>query len=265
MDQERLQTILNMVASGEMTTTNAIDALRHLPFEDLDFARIDTHRAIRQGMPEVVFCPGKTPRQIIEICRRLKEKHSIVLASRATPDVSRAVLPELPDAVFNELAATIVYGDLPDPNESLPMVAVVTAGTGDLPVAEEAVVILQTQATPVVRIADVGVAGIHRLFDNMEVLRRASAVIVIAGMDGALPSVIGGLLECPVIAVPTSVGYGASFGGVAALLTMLNSCAAGLTVCNIDNGFGAAVAAIKIVRAIASGRATRDLAPGAVS
>lgn len=250
MEPERIALILNMVASGKMSSEEALGALRDLPYEDLGFAKLDTHRALRQGIPEVVFCPGKTAQQIGEICNRLKQHYSLVLASRATPDVAAEVLPMLQNAVYHELGRMIVHGSLPDPDDSLPPVAVLTAGTADLPVAEEAALVLQTQGVPVIRINDVGVAGIHRLLGNLESLRKASVVIVVAGMDGALPSVVGGLLQAPVIAVPSSVGYGASFQGLAALLTMLNSCAAGLTVCNIDNGFGAAVAAIKIVRSV---------------
>ncbi len=204
-------------------------------------------------MPEVIFCPGKTAGQVIEIFQRLKQNHNLVLASRATSEIAAATLSQIPDAVYHELGKMIVYGDLPDPDQSLPMVAVLTAGTADLPVAEEAALVLQSQAVPVTRLSDVGVAGLHRLLDNLELLRKAAVVIVVAGMDGALPSVVGGLLEAPVIAVPSSVGYGASFHGLAALLTMLNSCAAGVTVCNIDNGFGAAVAAVKIVKAMQVG------------
>jgi NCAIR mutase (PurE)-related protein len=251
MEPEKLRAILDSVASGDVTPDAALQALRDLPYEDVGFAKVDLHRSLRQGMAEVIFCPGKTPYQIAEICRRLRQHHAVVLASRAEPAVAQEVLSQLREgAVYHELGKVIVYGDLPNPDESLPAVAVVTAGTADLPVAEEAAIVLQSQGVPVVRLPDVGVAGIHRLLGNLDVLRNVSVVIVVAGMDGALPSVVGGLLEAPVIAVPTSVGYGASFQGLAALLTMLNSCAAGLTVTNIDNGFGAAVAAHKIVRAL---------------
>jgi NCAIR mutase (PurE)-related protein len=250
MEPEKIRTILDAVASGELTPDAALDALRTLPYDDVGFAKVDLHRTLRQGMAEVIFCPGKTAHQITEISRRLRQHHDVVLASRAEPDVAAKVLAELDGAVYHELGKMIVYGDLPSPSEALPAVAVVTAGTADLPVAEEAAIVLQSQGVPVVRITDCGVAGIHRLLGNLDTLRKASVVIVVAGMDGALPSVVGGLLEAPVIAVPTSVGYGASFQGLAALLTMLNSCASGLTVTNIDNGFGAAVAAIKIVRAL---------------
>jgi NCAIR mutase (PurE)-related protein len=254
MDLERLQAILNTVARGELSPEQALDTLRDLPFEDLGFAKVDLHRALRQGMPEVIFCPGKTSQQVVEICKRLKQHHALVLASRATPEQATAVLAQIPEAVYHELGKMIVCGSIPNPDESLPSVAVLTAGTADLPVAEETAIVLQSQGVPVLRLSDVGVAGIHRLLGNVDTLRKASVIVVVAGMDGALPSVVGGLVDIPVIAVPTSVGYGASFHGLAALLTMLNSCAAGITVCNIDNGFGAAVAAFRMVRSIRSAK-----------
>ncbi len=229
-----------------------MDLLRNLPYEELGFAKIDLHRSLRQGLPEVIFCPGKTAKQVVEIAHRLKQHHELVLASRATPELAAAVLPQLQGAIYNELGRMLIFGPLPQPDDSVPAVAIVTAGTADLPVAEEAAVILQSTAIPLVQVTDVGVAGIHRLLGNLELLQSAAVTIVVAGMDGALPSVVGGLLDSPVIAVPTSIGYGASFQGLAALLTMLNSCAAGLTVVNIDNGFGAAVAATKIISSIMS-------------
>jgi NCAIR mutase (PurE)-related protein len=250
MDKERLADIMQAVSRQELSPQDAMEMLRHLPYEDVGFAKLDLHRHLRQGMPEVIFCPGKTTEQIISIARRLSHHHQLVLASRASTEVAVQVLQEMPDAGYHELGKMLVFGSLPQPDEALPAVAVVTAGTADLPVAEEAAIVLQAHGAPVVRINDVGVAGIHRLLDNLETLHSASVTIVVAGMDGALPSVIGGLLEGPVIAVPTSVGYGASFQGIAALLTMLNSCAAGLTVVNIDNGFGAAVAAMRLLRAM---------------
>jgi hypothetical protein len=247
MDRERLAEILNAVAQQKLSPAQAMDQLRNLPYNDLGFAKIDTHRHLRQGVAEVIFCPGKTPDQIAAIAARLMADHAVVLASRATREQAVAVLNAVPQGVYHELAGMLVFGSLPQPNEALPTVAILTAGTADLPVAEEAALVLQSQAVPIVRVSDVGVAGIHRLFDNLPILRTAATTIVVTGMDGALPSVVAGLLEMPVIAVPTSVGYGASFQGMAALLTVLNSCAAGLTVVNIDNGFGAAVAALRIV------------------
>jgi NCAIR mutase (PurE)-related protein len=264
MDTDRLQAILDAVSRGECTVEQAMERLRHLPFEDLEFAKLDMHRSLRQGMAEVIFCPGKTAGQVVEIAKRLTAHHRVVLASKASPQLAASVLEQIPEAVYNQLGGMLIFGKLPHPDESLPKVAVLTAGTADLSVAEEAAVILQSQAIPVLRVSDVGVAGIHRLFDKMELLHQASVVIVAAGMDGALPSVIGGLLAVPVIAVPTSVGYGTSFQGLAALLTMLNSCAAGITVVNIDNGFGAASAAIRLITTIKR-QTSVQRPPGSVS
>ncbi|HEY9867677.1 MAG TPA: nickel pincer cofactor biosynthesis protein LarB [Candidatus Obscuribacterales bacterium] len=247
MDRTKLQAILAAVASGELSWQDAFDQLKALPYEELGFAKIDSHRALRQGFPEVIFCPGKTPEQIANIARQMKASHHLALATRADATQAQSVLSELEGAVYDQASRIIIVGTLPDPDESLPPVAVVSAGTADLPIAEEAAVVLTAHRIPVRRLYDVGVAGIHRLFDNMDTFKKVAATIVVAGMDGALPSVIGGIVEGPVIAVPTSVGYGASFHGLAALLTMLNSCAAGLTVVNIDNGFGAAMAAVRIV------------------
>jgi pyridinium-3,5-biscarboxylic acid mononucleotide synthase len=269
MDKERIAQILNSVSTGEVSPEQAMELLKNLPYEELGFARIDLHRSIRQGMPEVIFCPGKTVEQIVEIALRLKAHHKLVLASRLEPDVAAKVLPKLKasttegsiaenstsaGAFYNELGKMLIVGALPQPDETLPSVAVVTAGTADLPVAEEAAIVLQSAGVPVNRITDVGVAGIHRLLGSLDQLQKSTVTIVVAGMDGALPSVVAGLLASPVVAVPTSVGYGASFQGLAALLTMLNSCAAGLTVVNIDNGFGAANAALKIVNAIVAAK-----------
>lgn len=259
MDRDRLQDLLDAVARNELSPQDAMEKLRHLPYQDLGFAKVDMHRGIRQGMAEVIFCPGKTSQQIVEIARTLVANHKLVLATRATPDQANGVLSAWNEqgATYHELGRVLVFGELPQPDEALPVVAVVTAGTADLPVAEEAALVLQAHGVPVTRISDVGVAGIHRILNNVQPLMQASATIVVAGMDGALPSVVAGLLEAPVIAVPTSVGYGASFQGMAALLTMLNSCAAGLTVVNIDNGFGAAVAALRLIRLVQSARVTQ--------
>ena len=250
MDKRRIQAILNAVSLQELTVQGALEQLRNLPYEDLGFAKLDSHRSLRQGMAEVVFCPGKTAQQISEIAIRLRQYHRIVLASRANSELARAVLQLAPDAVYHELAQMLVFGQIPQPDESAPKVAVITAGTADLPAAEEAILVLQAEAIPVIRLSDVGVAGLHRLLNNLDILRQACSIIVLAGMDGALPSVVAGLFDVPVIAVPTSIGYGASFQGLAALLSMLNSCASGLTVANIDNGFGAATAAIRLVNVI---------------
>jgi NCAIR mutase (PurE)-related protein len=221
-------------------------------FTDLGFARVDTGRRTRRGFPEVIFCAGKLPGQILAIARTLLEADGIVLGTRATADQHQALLEEFPDARFDPVARCITIVRQPLP--ALPgVVAVVCAGTSDIPVAEEAAVTLETFGSKVDRINDVGVAGIHRLLAVRDRLEAANAVIVAAGMEGALPSAVAGLISKPVIAVPTSVGYGASFGGIAALLGMLNSCGSGVTVVNIDNGFGAAYAAANISRLLSLG------------
>lgn len=243
MDRIRLESLLRDVQSGTTNVPDALDALRDFPYESVgDFARLDTHRALRTGYPEVVFCQNKTPDQCAQIAERLRQSASCVLLTRAARDVARAVEAALPpgDATYHETARCIVAGTPPpSPNDGANYVAVVSAGTADMPVAEEAAVTLETLGSRVVRLYDVGVAGLHRLLDVRETLQGARALVVVAGMEGALASVVGGLVACPVVACPTSVGYGANFGGLAPLLTMLNSCATGVAVVNIDNGFGA--------------------------
>ncbi|MDX9974017.1 MAG: nickel pincer cofactor biosynthesis protein LarB [FCB group bacterium] len=238
MDPSKLKTLLESVAGGEVKPDEALHRLRSLPFEDLGFAKIDHHRSLRQGYPETIFCAGKTPEQVLQIVTRMREHGANVLATRCSPEIAQTVLAVHPDAVHHEAARAITIRVV-EPPVLEGYVAVVCAGTSDIPVAEEAVVTAESMGTTVQRVYDVGVAGIHRLFGQRETLVEAHAVIVCAGMEGALPSVVAGLVERPVIAVPTSVGYGASFGGIAALLGMLNSCATGLSVVNIDNGFGA--------------------------
>jgi pyridinium-3,5-biscarboxylic acid mononucleotide synthase len=244
---EQLEALLADVAAGRMAPHAALDRLRHLPFEDIAFARIDHHRALRQGHPEVVFCEGKTPDQVVAICERLEAASGSFLGTRATEPIATRLRARFPRLEWNELARTV---HLPSSERtrrpSTGTILVVSAGTSDLPVSEEAAVVAEVFGHTVERLTDVGVAGVHRLLAAGEQLQRARVIIVVAGMEGALPSVVGGLVKVPVIAVPTSVGYGASFGGLAALLGMLNSCAAGLTVVNIDNGFGAAAAASRI-------------------
>jgi pyridinium-3,5-biscarboxylic acid mononucleotide synthase len=247
---EQLEALLAEVAAGRMAPRAAVDRLRHLPFEDISFARVDHHRALRQGQPEVVFCEGKTPDQVLAICERLHAESGSFLGTRATPAVADALRSRFPDLIWNQLARTV---HLPGPIRRQPStttgtILVVSAGTSDLPVAEEAAIVAEVFGHEVERLVDVGVAGIHRLLAAGDRLRQARVIIVVAGMEGALASVVGGLVAVPVIAVPTSVGYGASFGGLAALLAMLNSCASGVTVVNIDNGFGAAAAASRICR-----------------
>ncbi len=252
MELDKLKTLLEAVARGDVAPEEATGQLKSLPFEDLGFAKIDHHRALRKGYPETIFCAGKTVEQVVEIVGRMRDHGSNVLGTRCDAEMGAAVVAAHPEATYHNLARCITL--TVDPPAMLAgKVAIVCAGTSDLPVAEEAVVTAESMGNRVERIYDVGVAGIHRLFHQRHRLDGANAVVVCAGMEGALPSVVAGLVECPVIGVPTSVGYGASLGGIAALLGMLNSCATGLTVVNIDNGFGAAVAAATINR-IANGK-----------
>lgn len=249
MNESALRRLLARVAGGELDLEQALSELRTLPFTDLGYARVDHHRALRQGVPEVIFAPGKTAEQIVGIAESLQEKGHTVLATRIDEAQASIVCDALPGALYNSVARTVVIqGRVPTRDRQ---VAVVTAGTSDLAVAEEAVITLKCCGVGVVRINDVGVAGLHRLLAALPVLNEAHVVIVLAGMEGALASVVGGLVASPVIAVPTSVGYGAAFGGVAALLGMLTSCASGVTVVNIDNGFGAAMAAVRMLDASA--------------
>jgi hypothetical protein len=242
-----LEALLADVAAGRVSPAAALERLRHFPVEDVDFARLDHHRALRQGHPEVVFCTGKTPEQVVTLCERLHAASGGFLCTRVGTDQAEPVRRRFPDVRWDPLGRTL---HLPLPGRATPEadpVLVVTAGTSDLPVAAEAAVTAEAWGARVERLTDVGVAGLHRVLLAGEQLHRAGAIVVVAGMEGALPSVVGGLVDVPVIAVPTSVGYGASFGGLAALLAMLNSCAAGVTVVNIDNGFGAGVAAARVV------------------
>lgn len=246
MRRERVRALLDDVAAGTLNPDAALDALALEPIESLGFATIDHHRSLRQGYPEVIFAPGKTVDQTVTIAAHIAARGDGFLVTRADADKREALAARFADAEINELARTAYLAPLTPVQPGTGTVAVVTAGTADLPVAEEAAVTLRATGDTIARVTDVGVAGIHRLLARRDELTSARVVIVVAGMDGALPSVVGGLVRCPVIAVPTSVGYGASFGGLAALLTMLNSCAAGVTVVNIDNGFGAAMAASRI-------------------
>jgi NCAIR mutase (PurE)-related protein len=246
MDQDRLRELLEDVRAGRLGLDSALERLRHLPFEDLGFAKLDHHRHLRCGMPEVIFCAGKTPPQAAEIAHRMLESGTSVMATRASQAHWDALRGLCPNARHFETARIVLLGGPPPAEAAAGLVLVVTAGTSDLPVAEEALVTSQVLGNRTEIISDVGVAGIHRLFAHSERLREARAIIVVAGMEGALPSVVAGLVACPIVAVPTSVGYGANFGGIAPLLTMLNSCAAGVAVVNIDNGFGAGCMASRI-------------------
>jgi NCAIR mutase (PurE)-related protein len=247
MNTENLRKLLENVKNGGTSVDSALSELKLLPFEDLGFAKIDNHRSLRNGYPEVIYCQGKTIEQIKSIVVRLMENDSNIMATRAGRDVYDGISELTGDAVYYEAARIVVIKkrDLA-PTEKI--IAVVTAGTSDIPVAEEAAVTAETMGNSVNRIYDVGVAGIHRLLSKTEEIRQANCVIAVAGMEGALGGVVAGLVDKPVIAVPTSVGYGANFKGDAALLTMLNSCAEGLAVVNIDNGFGAGYIATQINR-----------------
>jgi NCAIR mutase (PurE)-related protein len=250
MIRERVRTLLEDVAAGRASIDQALAQLDAAPVEDLGFANIDHHRALRAGFPEVVFGEGKSVEQTVAICERLAIKGDGFLVTRANESQLGELRKKFPALVTNALARTArLAGATPLVKSVNKPAMIVTAGTSDLPVAEEAAETLAALNLPAARLTDVGVAGIHRLLSQHDALRDAAVVIVVAGMDGALPSVVGGLVRVPVIAVPTSVGYGASFEGLSALLAMLNSCAAGVTVCNIDNGFGAAMAAARILNA----------------
>ncbi|MHC4193726.1 MAG: nickel pincer cofactor biosynthesis protein LarB [Planctomycetota bacterium] len=251
MQVEELRRLLEEVKGGDISIDQAVEKLRQLPFEDLGFAHIDHHRQIRRGFPEVIYCPGKTTEQIIAIFGTLAEKGNNVLATRAEEQVFEALkeTKKFPEARYEKLAKAIVL-EQKQFGVSKTIVPVITAGTADLPVAAEAQVTAGVMGQRTELICDVGVAGLHRLFGHLQKLQEANVIIVVAGMEGALASVVGGLVSCPVIAVPTSIGSGANFQGFSALLTMLNSCAAGVTVVNIDNGFGAAVTATLINRKI---------------
>ena len=247
MEIEKLRILLEEVKGGEIAVDDALQSLRTLPFEDLGFSKIDHHRQLRTGFPEVIFCQGKTVEHVKQISERILAAGHPLLATRATPDMYKAVQAVQPTARYNELGRTITVSQSAEATGT-PGILVVSAGTSDLPVAEEAVETALMMGNQPERLYDVGVAGLHRLMSNHEKLLGARVIIVVAGMEGALPSVVGGLVDCPVIAVPTSIGYGASFGGLAALLGMLNSCASGVTVVNIDNGFGAGYSASLINR-----------------
>ncbi|HIJ52065.1 MAG TPA: nickel pincer cofactor biosynthesis protein LarB [Planctomycetes bacterium] len=251
MRAEQLKKLFEQVKNDEVGIDEAIEKLRHLPFEDLGFACVDHHRQIRRGFPEVIYCPGKTTEQIIKIFGSLAAKGNNVLATRAEEDVFEALVKtkKFPKAHYEKLARAIVL-EQKGLEGSETVLPIVMAGTADLPVAEEAKVTAEIMGQRTELVCDVGVAGLHRLFGHLPKLQNANVIIVVAGMEGALASVIGGLVSCPVIAVPTSVGYGSSFEGLSALLTMLNSCAAGVSVVNIDGGFSAAVTATLINKKI---------------
>jgi len=246
MDATRLRRLLEQLRHGDIGVDGAMNALAHLPFEDLGDARIDHHRRLRRGAPEIIYGQGKSPEQILRIARHMAAAGGPVLATRLSPEAMAEIEEKLPEAAVHPSARMAVMGTRPRQRQS--GIVVCCAGTTDLPVADEAAITLEALGHQVARIADVGVAGLHRLLGTREELTRASVVIAVAGMEGALPSVVAGLVPCPVIGVPTSVGYGAAFGGITALMAMLTSCAGGLVVVNIDNGLGAALAADLMVR-----------------
>jgi len=247
LDEKTLRQLLIDISTQKIGVDQAYESLRKLPFEDISFARLDHHRKLRSGFPEVVLCQGKVLEHVVSIMERLATGPGPILATRATPEVYEACSKRVKDLVYKDLARVIVYEPNPLPKKS-GTILVLTAGTADIPVAEEAAVTAEVMGNQVDRLYDVGVAGLHRLLADLDRIQSASVLIVVAGMEGALPSVVGGLVSRPVIAVPTSIGYGASLGGLAALLAMLNSCSAGITVVNIDNGFGAGFAANQINR-----------------
>ena len=259
---EALKTLLNSVALGDISPEDAIAKLKHLPYERVgDFAHIDHHRALRTGFPEVIWGPGKTPQQIAQIMEAMRNRTSVIMATRIEPDVYDAIKVIVPDVHYYTTARICAMKSPQSPDHKSQIsgtIGILSAGTADLPVAEEAAITAELCGFSVQRLWDVGVAGIHRLLNNLHVLSDADVLIVVAGMEGALPSVVGGLADCPIVAVPTSVGYGASFNGLAPLLTMLNSCAAGIGVVNIDNGFGAAILAGQILRTAAKIKAKSE-------
>ncbi len=249
MNQPETLRLLTSVANGNLTPDDALDKLKNLNYESVgEFAKIDHQRQLRTGFPEVIWGPGKTPDQIIQIIEVMSLSNPVVMATRITPEVYTQLQTKIPDLTYYPTARICALISTPPQTQHLGNISILSAGTADLPVAEEAAVTAELSGFQVNRLWDVGVAGIHRLLDNRHVIDAATVLIVVAGMEGALPSVVAGLANCPVIAVPTSIGYGANFGGLAPLLTMLNSCAAGIGVVNIDNGFGAAVLAGQILR-----------------
>ncbi|MGK7939557.1 MAG: nickel pincer cofactor biosynthesis protein LarB [Crocosphaera sp.] len=252
MTPDALQELLNAIATGKISPNTALEKLKHLNFEPVaDFAKIDHHRHLRTGFPEVIWGPGKTPEQIVQIMMTMSRHSPVVMATRIEMAMAEQLEAEIPSLIYYPTARICALKTGQIPSHSSGMISILTAGTADLPVAEEAAITAQLCGFRTQRLWDVGVAGIHRLLSHRDLLAQADVIIVVAGMEGALPSVVAGMVDCPVIGVPTSVGYGTSFGGVAPLLTMLNSCATGIGVVNIDNGFGAAILAGQILRTAA--------------
>lgn len=247
MNDEKIRLIINRIRDEGTSESEAVSLLKNFPYEDIDFALIDHHRRLRTGHPEVIYSEGKTHDQVLEIASRLAASENVVLATRASVELYNQLKPHFKNISYNPRGRIIIFGDIPAPVTDK-RILVLTAGTTDIPVAEEAAVTAEAMGSPVDRIFDAGIAGAHRVLSKIDILQSANVIIAVAGMDGALPSFASGLVSRPVIAVPTSVGYGASFGGIAALLTMLNSCAPGVSTVNIDNGFGAGYLAAIINR-----------------
>lgn len=243
MDANNIKKLLTRVKKGDLTIENALQSFKELPYKDLGFAKVDTHRTIRCGFPEVIFCAGKTPEQVLKIASQIIKHGTDLLATRANDDIYKCVSQKFKNAIYNDKARTIVIKKSRSKKKKKGLILIVTAGTSDIPVAEEARETAEIMGNNVKVLYDAGVAGIHRLLSNKNDIMAAKVIIVVAGMEGALASVVGGMVDRPVIGVPTSIGYGTSFGGVTALLAMLNSCASNVTVVNIDNGFGAAYVA----------------------
>jgi len=248
MDRDHLNTLLNAVARHQLSVDEATEQLSRLSYEDVSFAHIDHHRSLRKGFPEVIYGEGKTVQQITTLLERMMGQESVVLATRISPEKAKPIMQAIPDCRYDEDARMIIWGQPSTKTAVRGAILVVSAGTSDIPVAREAILTAEAMGNPVRSIFDVGVAGLHRLLAHREALETASVLVVVAGMEGALPSVVGGMVNRPVIAVPTSVGYGTSLGGVAALLSMLNSCSSNVAVVNIDNGFGAGYMAAMINR-----------------
>ncbi|MDB9527722.1 nickel pincer cofactor biosynthesis protein LarB [Oscillatoria sp. CS-180] len=246
---EALRQLLEAIAQGQVSPNSAFDKLKYLEFEPVeDFAKVDHHRSLRTGFPEVIWGPGKTVEQIVSIMKAMRDRTPIVMATRIEPEIAQQIRIALPEAMYYDTARICALVPINVQPRYAGTIGILTAGTADLPVAEEAAVTAELSGFHVVRLWDVGVAGIHRLLRHRAVVDQADVLVVVAGMEGALPSVVAGFSDCPIVAVPTSVGYGANFGGISALLTMLNSCATGIGVVNIDNGFGAAMLAGQILR-----------------
>ncbi len=243
MDKKRIEELLKDVKAGNLSIASALESLRILPYEDVGYAKLDTHRSLRTGFPEVVFCQGKTSEQASQIVKKLAEHHQKIIATRVEADIAVAISALVPEATYYPVPRILIVDktgtDKTVAAENDRYIMVLTGGTADIPVAEEAAITAEAMGSIVERAYDVGVAGLHRLLSQRDKIMQANVLVVVAGMEGALPSIVGGLVSSPVIAVPTSIGYGASFGGLSALLAMLNSCASGITVVNIDNGFGA--------------------------